>query len=204
MTLPWVAVHTGAVVVYDLEYTTWEGARARRWMAPGEFREVVEIAAVSLDAGRGFAETGIMTLLVKPRLNPQLSDYFVELTGIGQAELDEKGVSYQQARTQFASFVSQAVSAPGRRVWSYGEDNEILSENDRLWNLPPVVAAGHFADIRSALAKEGGFDPRLVDSSSLPQTLGLSVSGRAHRALDDARSVVAAVRALNARGRETG
>jgi hypothetical protein len=36
----------GDFVVADLEYTAWEGALARGWSAPGDFREIVQIGAV--------------------------------------------------------------------------------------------------------------------------------------------------------------
>lgn len=32
-------------VIFDTEYTTWEGAADRDWTGPGEHREVVQIGA---------------------------------------------------------------------------------------------------------------------------------------------------------------
>ncbi|HJO97979.1 MAG TPA: hypothetical protein QF891_08275, partial [Rhodospirillales bacterium] len=45
-----------AVVVLDMEWTAWEGSRARRWGAPDEYREVVQIGAVKLDGGDALGE----------------------------------------------------------------------------------------------------------------------------------------------------
>ena len=44
------------ITVFDLEYTAWECSMARRWLAPGEFKEVVQIGAVSSTGtvGHGF------------------------------------------------------------------------------------------------------------------------------------------------------
>ena len=39
-----------SLTVFDLEYTAWECSMARSWLTPGEFREVVQIGAVKLDA----------------------------------------------------------------------------------------------------------------------------------------------------------
>ena len=67
-------------VVFDLEFTAWEGSVAHRWSRPGEFTELVQIGAVLVDA-QTFTVEREMDLLVKPRLNPVLSDYLVQLTG---------------------------------------------------------------------------------------------------------------------------
>ena len=37
-------------IVYDLEFTAWEGSMSHRWLLPGEFKEVVQIGAVKVDA----------------------------------------------------------------------------------------------------------------------------------------------------------
>jgi hypothetical protein len=31
------------VAFFDLEYTAWEGSKARNWAGPGEHREIIEI-----------------------------------------------------------------------------------------------------------------------------------------------------------------
>ncbi|MBS28057.1 MAG: hypothetical protein CL566_03910 [Alphaproteobacteria bacterium] len=46
---------SGAVVIVDFEYTSWDGARERGWPGPDEFKEVVPIGAVRVDAAHGFA-----------------------------------------------------------------------------------------------------------------------------------------------------
>ena len=37
------------IVIYDTEYTTWEGAQKRNWSGPGEYREVVNIGAIKIE-----------------------------------------------------------------------------------------------------------------------------------------------------------
>ena len=41
---------SGALTVFDLEFTAWECSMASHWLRPGEFKEVVQIGAVRLDA----------------------------------------------------------------------------------------------------------------------------------------------------------
>lgn len=38
------------ITVFDLQYTAWECAMARRRLVPGEFRDVVQIGAMKQDA----------------------------------------------------------------------------------------------------------------------------------------------------------
>ena len=38
------------VVVFDTEFTAWQGSMERGWSGPGEHKEIVQIGAVLLDA----------------------------------------------------------------------------------------------------------------------------------------------------------
>ncbi len=38
-------------IIFDLEFTAWEGSVAHRWSRPGEFTELVQIGALKIDAG---------------------------------------------------------------------------------------------------------------------------------------------------------
>lgn len=40
---------TGTVIVFDTEYTTWDGAKERGWSNPNEHRELVQIAAQKIN-----------------------------------------------------------------------------------------------------------------------------------------------------------
>ena len=53
------------LTIFDLEYTAWECSMARHWLAPGEFKEVVQIGAVKLDAD-SLAVLDEIDLLVRP------------------------------------------------------------------------------------------------------------------------------------------
>ena len=72
-----------------------------------------------------------LKLTVKPRLNPTLSQYLVDLTGITQQEVDEEGVTLGDALRQFYVFCGGAWSnfLP---TASFGGDHEVLLENIAL------------------------------------------------------------------------
>ena len=67
------------ITIFDLEYTAWECSMARHWLVPGEFKEVVQIGAVRLDADT-LTVLDELEILVRPRINPHLSPYFETLT----------------------------------------------------------------------------------------------------------------------------
>jgi len=69
------------IIIFDLEFTTWAGAQDRDWSHPGEFREIVQIGALRVDAA-SLEIVGEFDRLVRPRRNPLLSEFFQELNGI--------------------------------------------------------------------------------------------------------------------------
>ena len=67
----------GNIVVFDLEFTSWKGSLQRNWSKNGEHREIVQIGAVMIDLESNFKIINQFNCLVKPTINPYLSDYFV-------------------------------------------------------------------------------------------------------------------------------
>ncbi|MFF0729139.1 exonuclease domain-containing protein [Streptomyces sp. NPDC004134] len=187
-----------SIIVFDLEFTTWPGAPERDWSAPGELREIVQIGALRLDAD--FAVTDEFEILVRPVVNPRLSPYFSELTGIDQETLDREGRDPAAALGDFLGFCA------GRSVLSYGNDMIVLGENvgwarARGEQVAHGFLANGFHNVRpwlNTLAPQTAS----VNSGRLWQALGLSspAAGAEHSALFDCHSIAAALRHLRAGG----
>ena len=64
-------------IVFDLEFTSWEGSMQRNWSGENEYKEIVQIAAIKVTDGK---ISDKLNILVKPNINPNLSDYFQKLT----------------------------------------------------------------------------------------------------------------------------
>jgi inhibitor of KinA sporulation pathway (predicted exonuclease) len=176
-----------AFVIYDLEYTSWEGAEARGWSGPGEFREIVQIGAVKLAGLSEQLELESLDILVKPRLSPTLSEYFIELTGITQADVETKGLPFEEALRCFAGF------AAGCKALSNGGDDEVLATNCSLHGLEFPFQPGALVNIAQTLRETLSHDVT-VRSCDLPAWLGLASPGHAHQALSDARAIAIALR----------
>jgi inhibitor of KinA sporulation pathway (predicted exonuclease) len=180
------------LTVFDLEYTAWECSMARHWLEPGQFREVVQIGAVKLD-GRDLSLLDEFDVLVRPRINPELSRYFENLTGIGNDAVAARGVDFTEAYGRFAAF---AGSGP---ICAFGHDEWVLEENMRLYGIGDYPRLPRFADLRSWFAA-CDVDPRGKLSCEIAPSLGLVVEGRAHNALHDARALAAGVGEMVRRG----
>jgi len=176
------------VVVFDLEYTAWKGSIARNWSAPGEHREIVQVGAVRLNPALAWRETASLTVLVRPRINPRISDYLIALTGITQERVDAEGVALDEALAQLAAL------GEGATFWSNGPDGEVIAENCMLIRFPSPIAPERFIDVRPFLARMLQRSPSEIDSYRLAGEFCGGNPGHAHDALADARGVAAALR----------
>jgi inhibitor of KinA sporulation pathway (predicted exonuclease) len=180
------------ITVFDLEYTAWECSMARRWLAPGEFKEVVQIGAVKLDAD-SFEALGEFDMLVRPRINAVLSPYFEKLTGITNEKLERQGTDFANAYAAFLDFAGEGPIA------AFGQDHRVLEGNIRLYGLSGARALPVFYDLRGWFAALG-IDPRGMHSCELAPALGIAFAGQTHNALHDARSIVSAMAVMATRG----
>jgi inhibitor of KinA sporulation pathway (predicted exonuclease) len=181
-----------SITIFDLEYTAWECSMARRWLAPGEFREVVQIGAVRI-CSSSFEILDAFDVLVRPRINARLSPYFENLTGISNERLLRLGVDFAQGYQRFLEFAGDGPIA------AFGQDQQVLDDNIRLYGLTGMRALPEFRDLRGWFA-QWGLDPRGLHSCELGPALGLAFAGHAHNALDDARAIAGAMAAMARRG----
>ena len=180
------------VVVFDTEFTAWAGSMERGWSGPGEHKEVVQIAAVVLDAA-SLDERRAFAVLVRPVLNPILSDYLVNLTRITNERLARDGVDFATAVTRFVEF------AGDRPMHCFGRDDRIIAANAALLRRPQLWPGLNATNLRAWLL-EVGVPLAGVYSGMLARHVGAASQGIAHDALVDARSLAEAVRYLVAKG----
>jgi inhibitor of KinA sporulation pathway (predicted exonuclease) len=182
----------GTITIFDLEFTAWEGAMARRWMAPGEYQEVVQIGAVKLDADT-LVPLAEFDVLVRPRFNSNLSPYFEKLTGITNAQLAARGIDFADAYDRLVAF------ADGGSIAAFGRDDRVLLENLRLYGIQGARALPPFQDISTWFALHG-VDPRGLQSCEIGPLLGVPFEGHTHNALNDSRSLAAGMAVMATRG----
>jgi len=180
---------SGEIVVYDTEYTAWEGSQECGWSRPGELRELIQIAAIRVDVDRDFEEIDVLDLLVRPLRNPVLSEYVSDLTGIDQNQIITKGRHPANALHAFGAFCGST------KAWSYGRDDLVLAENRSLVAMAPSPHRGGFGDLRPGLAQAGiSIEDRT--SGTLHKAVGICMQGQPHNALFDVRSILACLKVL--------
>ncbi len=177
------------IVVFDTEYTTWEGSLERKWNGPNERREVVQIGAVKVNT-RAFEEIEAYNILIRPVKNPVLSAYFIELTGITQEMIARKGVSFSEGVVRFAEWCG------GLSLYAWGGDCAVFKENCQWARVPFPFTQGVCGDIRP-LFEARGINVEQYMSSTIVRAFGVEPDVRAHDGLNDARQIVRALRLLS-------
>ncbi len=187
----------GIIAVMDLEWTAWEGSHARKWSGPGEEREIIQIGVLKLENNAVLAQLDSFDVLVKPRINPELSDYIIDFTGITQARLDNAGMSFADALKRLVAFLGTDT----KTVYSWGTDFKVIKENCRLNDLSFPFDEALFINARELLSR--ALDSALYDvySSGLPEALGFPPPGTAHQGIDDCYCIAETFRILRKQGK---
>ena len=181
-------------VIFDMEWTAWEGSREREWSGPREQREIYDIGAVLARRNQAgeFVVMNTFRQLVTLELTDALPEYSVKLTGITQAEIDEKGVSLAEMVRAFRTFAGE------RTIYAWGSDGDVLAENCEMKQVPNPFSAAQFRDLREVF-KVCGIPAEDYMSSTIVEYFGEKNKHTAHQGLDDALNQVEALNLLVAR-----
>ena len=185
--------------IMDLEWTSWEGAHERQWSGPGEEMEIVQIGALKIKDDETLTETDSLDVLVTPRINPDLSDYFIQLTGITQERLDGDGIGFPDALKALQAFLGPGTGT--KAVYSMGTDFRVIERNCDLNGVEFPFDEAMFVNARELLKPIVGEDVATSDSSRLPAAMGFPPPGTAHQGLGDCRCIAETLRILRQRGK---
>src|SRR5262249_34374245 len=146
---------------------------------------------VKLDAD-SLKTVGEFQMLVRPRVNPVLSDYLVALTGITNEQLQTHGVDFITAYRAFLDFCGDA------RLWAFGRDDLIFETNLKLYAWDALFVPPYTNAIPWFAAN--GVDLTGKHACHVATAAGAVFEGKEHDALEDARSVAIGIIALIQRG----
>lgn len=182
-----------AFVLFDLEYTAWEGSYERNWSDENEHREIIQIGAIQIK-GIELHEVNHFLEYVKPVINPHLSDFIVSFTGIAQEDVDTRGIAFSDALGKLGHFIGDLPA------YCWGRDTDVLQENCRLTrNAEPDFFAcmTNLKPILGPLFESVGIDTRKYTSGTLISAFTKAPEPRrAHDALNDMRNFRDAIREL--------
>lgn len=180
------------IVIFDTEYTTWKGALQRNWSGPGECRELIQLAAALVET-KDFAELDSCKVWVRPRINPILSDYCVNLTRISQQELDERGLDFAPVLADFHGWCRRHEIYFFNKFPHPPSDLDILIENCDLYGLELPFDAERFHNINEVFLRYGIF---VQQSGMAPAAFGVELQHRPHDALNDVRGIIEGLKLL--------
>ena len=175
-------------IIFDLEFTAWEGSKERNWSRKGEYREIYDIGAV-LVAGKNYEVKNTFRQLVTLELVPSLPQYSVDLTGITQKDIDTNGILFSEMLKKFEAFVDN------RDIYAWGHDGDILQENCQLKSVENPFSMKRFNNMREVF-KEHGIPADDYHISTIVEYFGEKNKHTAHQGLDDALNIVEALRLL--------
>jgi|AntRauTorckE6833_2_1112554.scaffolds.fasta_scaffold15633_2 inhibitor of KinA sporulation pathway (predicted exonuclease) len=183
---------SATAVIYDTEFTTWEGAMDSGWAEDWQERELVQIGAIRVDI-ESLAILDRFDEIFRPVINPVLSDFFIELTGITNQDVAEKGLEFSAGFKKFIDFAKDDI------IYAYGLDAEVLNLNCELHKREDWV---DYLKSDSVLPyfESHGVDARKINSGKLADYFGVDIEIREHNAMDDVYSIHAALKHLKAQG----
>lgn len=189
---------TRHMVLVDLEATTSGDTPAPgEPVIAGDDCEIIEIGLVVIDLeGDQMEPTAKFSSVVRPMLNPTLTQFCTGYTGISQAEVDA-APSYPEASVALTEFVSQLDTLPGGWSWgSWGASDLELLEREATRNgcMNPLPADRHF-DLKAAFQAMRGERGGTGQKDAL-ERLGVAPLAQAHRASGDALNLSALYRVM--------
>ena len=180
------------IVILDAEWTAWEGSMQRDWSGEGEYREIVQISAVKIYDLETLHNSKLFSVFTKPTINPKLSEYFINLTGINQQQLELIGINFIEGAKLFSDFAGNS------HCLSWGNDIKRINDNLNLISSNYNLDIQRNSDIRNLFRGLNvditGYTSGLIDSYS--DTPSIIKPGNNHNALSDCISMVSALSKL--------
>ena len=184
-------------VIFDTEYTSWKGCQEHGWHGTHK-KEIVQIAALKVsDELEVLVE---FNQLCQPKINPVLSDYFVNLTHIQNEDIQREGAPFEKAFANFRAFVGKDIcfSHGWGADYYHKSDGAIIDENLELNHLSQKNDLTYYnvAAIFKELYQKNNIDIKSQASGEIATLLGIEdelsdLHLKPHDALYDVYSIYA-------------
>ena len=171
-------------IYLDLEYCYPGMTKQTGRPSKNDKRQVVQIAAICYDNSVG-KELSSFDILTAPKYAKVLPDFFTELTGITQDQVDQKSVVFSDAFEKLILFCGDS------NVYTFDKDWYVLRQNCGYHKINFAFEKKPFIRISGKL-DEWGLNQNKYSSGTLYKAAGLRMEGHVHNALHDVRSMAAA------------
>ncbi len=180
--------YDGTVVLLDAEFTCWEGSLASGWSDPEHPAEMIEIGMIAYDASRKI-ETASFTSLIKPRINPVLSDYCLNILPITQAEIDS-APEFISVMSEVSNWLEQHTSPDSpTAAWGKIDRSHTRNQSKRHADSDPFGTRPHI-EVDKLVKAALGITTQ-IEREDVRARLNIEpITGR-HRALADSADLIA-------------
>lgn len=182
------------MIVWDTEFTSWEGCNENGWdESEGQYKELLQIGGFKISEN-DYTIIDSIDIVLKPRINDELSEYIQNLTGISQSVVEERGVDFVEALDEFEDFCNY------HERYSWGNDVDILNYNIDLYECERSVRNQEmYNDIREVFESHG-IPHEEYTSGSVYTHYDIDAKIDQHYAVEDSLSMVLALqKASNSR-----
>ena len=167
-------------IIYDTEFTCWEGSLERNWSDENEYKEIIQVSAIKVNEKLEIIDK--INILVKPILNPIISEYCIKLTGLSVKEIIEAD-TYASMLKQYEEFNYNG----SIKSWSWGNDINVMIENNNI-NKVKIGNISSFNNLQLVFKNEN-IDYGTACSGELAAHFGIKLDGHVHNAEFDTFSL---------------
>lgn len=171
------------MIIWDTEFTSWKGCHENGWDEEnGQYKELIQIGCCKIE-NNNYSLIDTKDIIVKPRINDNLSDYIIELTGISQSKVDTQGVDFIDAIRKFRKF------SEGHIRYSWENDLSILRYNKNIYESNIELEENMYRDVREIFSKIG-VPTENYNSGSIYKYYDIDAKINDHDAVEDSLSMV--------------
>jgi inhibitor of KinA sporulation pathway (predicted exonuclease) len=180
--------YDGTVVLLDAEFTCWEGSLASGWSDPKHPAEMIEIGMIAYETNRQI-ETASFTSLIKPRENPVLSDYCLNILPIIQADVDS-APEFESVMSEVSDWLEQHTNPDSyTAAWGKIDRTHTTKQSERHGVSDPFGTRQHIQVDK--LVKTALDITTQIEREDVRMRLNIEpITGR-HRALADSADLIA-------------
>lgn len=180
--------YPGTIILVDAEFTCWEGSLASGWSDPAYPAEMIEIGMIAY-APTSHTELASFSSLVKPRMNPVLSTYCLDILPILQSEVDT-APNFEQVMDELDYWIKQHAE-PDSPTAAWGTIDRSHTKNQaKRHGIPDSFGSRPHIQVDELVKAALGIVTR-IEREDVRNILNIEpISGR-HRALADSADLIA-------------
>ncbi len=183
------------LIFIDFEATCWDKNEKNK--RPNA--EIIEIGAVATD--ENLKEIGKFTAVIKPVIEPVLSDYCKKLTGVSQTDVDN-GIDFNRAIDLFYQWIIQQQGTKPPILYTWGNYDIFLLKRslrrhrNKNKDFLQIIQKDGLLDLQEKFMKFTELPSSSCNLVKALQIIGEKYHGTLHRSIDDAQNMIKLYRYL--------